>query len=79
MKKAICQQLKDYHVVHHFNRYIETLRNKEYMISRNMTNAQVADEIRHMWARRLELEQYDQIKNGKRVPKIVQYFSIDLD
>ena len=79
LKKAICQQLKDYHIQYHFNRYVKTLCNKEYMLSRNMSKAQVDEEIRHLWNRRLQLEQYDEIKNGKRIRKVAKFCFFDID
>ena len=79
MKRVVCQQLKDYYVQHHFSRYIETLRDKKYMLARNMSKTDVEKEIRHLWDKRLELQKYDEIKDKKRIRKVLQFCVFDLD
>ena len=69
VKKAICQHLQDHYIEHHLVRYIKTLRNKEYLQSIDMTREKADSIISILWSKSINLQQYDEIKDGRRVRK----------
>ena len=71
-----CRQLQNFYIKNHFNRYIKTLRDKDYMSTMNMTSEEVQCEIRALWTYKQNLEQFDEIKYGLRKKKEIHLFHI---
>ena len=82
LKQSLCKELQNHHIQHHLDRYITTLRNAEYLKSIGFSQKKAQKEIAGLWARRLELQKYDDIIDGKRQKKphaFFENFDIDLD
>ena len=75
-----CRVLQEHHIQNHMNRYIESLTNTSYLKSIGYTKEQADKEIAGLWERRRQLQQFDEIKDGKRQPKVHQiFFGEDLE
>lgn len=76
--RFLCQGLQNYYIQHHFNRYVKTLQNKTYISALNMSKMDAEKEICYLWNKRIELDKFDKIENGKRIKNLHHCIRIPL-
>tara|TARA_B100000482_G_scaffold112784_1_gene81531 strand:- start:2497 stop:2739 length:243 start_codon:yes stop_codon:yes gene_type:complete len=70
----LCKALQKHHLTYKHIDYIQILSNKGYQKAMGYSNLQIQTYIRNVWDRHLELSAFDEIRNGKRQKKNIQYF-----
>ena len=74
----ICNALQNYYLKNKHIEYLRILSNKEYQESMGYTDEEIRTTMRRIWDKHIELSAYDEIVNGRRQKKSVQYFSTAL-
>ena len=62
----MCHAVRDYYIQHHMLRYVSTLMNKEYKKELSLSDEDSRREISELYRRRLQLQTFDEIVDGKR-------------
>jgi GTPase Era involved in 16S rRNA processing len=74
INRAACHLIRDFYVENNLHKYISIMNDAEYLKAIGMTKADARKEIAFLWKKQLQLSQFDEIQNGKRVKKVKPIF-----
>ena len=66
VQRSMCHAARDHYIQNHMHRYVSTLMNKEYKNALKLSDEDSRREISELNRRRLFLQTFDEIVDGKR-------------